>query len=96
MGTGGICGTRQKLRKSIGYHPQPRPIILLIPPTQFQPIVCVWFATLIAPRHVLFAIRISAVPIFTHALIVITSIAAAVLTTTAPTATGPIPILLPN
>jgi hypothetical protein len=49
-----------------------------------------------APRYVLFAIRISAVPIFTHALIVTTSIAAAVLTTTAPTATGPIPILLPN
>jgi hypothetical protein len=91
-----MYGRRRKLRKSIGYHPRARPTILLIQPTQFQPIVCVWFVALIAPRHVLFAIRISAVPIFTHALIVITSIAAAVLTTTTPTATGPIPILLPN
>jgi hypothetical protein len=96
LATGGICGRRGTLRKSIRYHPQTHPIILFVQLILFQPIVCVWFAALIAPRHVLFATKISAVLIFTHVLSVITNIAAAVLTTTALTVTGPIPILLPN
>jgi hypothetical protein len=45
---------------------------------------------------VLFATRIFAATIFIYALTVTTSIAAAVLTTTAPTVTGLIPIPLPN
>ncbi len=78
------------------HHRQTRPIILSIHPTLFQTIVCVWFATLITPPHVLFATRIFATLIFTHALSVVTSIAAAVLTTIALTVTGLIPIPLPS
>jgi hypothetical protein len=75
---GAIRVRRRKLRKSIDHHPQTRPMVLFIQPIFFQPIVCVWFAMLIVPRHVLFATRISAIPIFMHVLSVITSIAAAV------------------
>jgi hypothetical protein len=96
MRMGAIRVRRRKLRESIDHHPQTRPMILFIQPIFFQPIVCVWFAMLIVPRHVLFATRISAIPIFMHVLSVITSIAAAVWMTTVPTVTGPIPILLPN
>jgi flagellar biosynthesis protein FliR len=96
MRTGPICGTRRKLPKSMHHHPQTRPIILSIQAILFRVIACVWFVAFIAPRHVAFATRISAALIFTHALTVMTSIAAAVSTTTKLTVTGPIPKLLPN
>jgi hypothetical protein len=76
------------------HHPQTRPIT--IQATLFRVIICVWFVASIVARHVAFATRISAALIFMHALSVMTSIAAAVLTTTALTVTGPISILLPN
>ena len=88
-----LCSKRWKLQKNTAYHLQ---LHTFIHPTLFQSIVCVWFATLIASHHVLFANRISAAPIFTNALSVTTSIAAAVLTTIAPTVTGAIPMLLPS
>jgi hypothetical protein len=67
--------------------------MFFIQPTK---IVSVSFVTLLAPRRVLFATRIFAATIFIYALTVTTSIAAAVLTTTAPTVTGLIPIPPPN
>jgi hypothetical protein len=70
--------------------------MFFIQPTLFHAIVSVSFVTLLAPSRVLFATRIFAATIFIYALTVTISFAAAVLTTTAPMATGPIPILPPN
>src|SRR5579864_1368428 len=71
-------------------------ILFAYPPTLCPTINCVLFVALILPRHALFATSISAAIIFIAAWTVTTSIAAAVLTTTAPTATGLIPIPPPN
>jgi len=89
-----ICGSRWKLQKRSAH--QPRLIMHFIQPTRFHTIVNVSLVTFIAPPRVLFATRIFAPTIFMYVLTVTTNIAAAVLTTTAPTVTGLILIPPPN
>jgi hypothetical protein len=91
-----ISDTWLKFQKRAACHPQIRPIVRFIRPTLSHTIVYVTFVTFIAPRHVLFASSIFVPSIFMCVLTVTTSIAVAVLTTTALMATGLIPIPPPN